>query len=58
VENLLNKLVKMNDSQIGGKFAEDQASNVLALNMIMEELGWKSVKVSEQTLALGYLLNQ
>ncbi len=48
----------MNDSQIGGKFAEDQASNVLALNMIMEELGWKSVKVSEQTLALGYLLNQ
>jgi exopolyphosphatase/pppGpp-phosphohydrolase len=58
VMRLLNELVKMNDSLIGGKFPEDQASNVIAVNTIMNHVGWKSVKVSEQTLALGYLISK
>jgi exopolyphosphatase/pppGpp-phosphohydrolase len=55
VEKLLKHLAKSNDLHIGGKFPEDQASNVLAVSMIMKQIGWKTIKVSEQTLALGFL---
>jgi exopolyphosphatase/pppGpp-phosphohydrolase len=58
VTKLLKNLAQSNDLQIGGKFPEHQASNVLAIHAIMKQVGWNSIKVSEQTLALGYLLTQ
>jgi exopolyphosphatase/guanosine-5'-triphosphate,3'-diphosphate pyrophosphatase len=58
VAKLLKHLAQSNDLQIGGKFPDHQASNVLAVHAIMKQMGWNAIKVSEQTLALGYLLNQ
>jgi exopolyphosphatase/guanosine-5'-triphosphate,3'-diphosphate pyrophosphatase len=57
VDMLVNRYVKMTDSEIGGKFPEDQATNLLVVSLIMKQLDWKAVKVSDQTLALGYLIS-
>ncbi len=56
VDELVKKLVELKDIDIGGLFASAQATNALTIYAIMNYVGWDKVILSEQTLALGYMI--
>lgn len=58
VEKLLKAFSQSSDIQISGQFPKDQATNLAAVSLVMKQMGWQKIKVSEQTLALGFMLTQ
>lgn len=56
VAELVRKISSLSDHDIGGKYPESQATNAIAVHLIMHHMAWKEVKVSDQSIALGYLV--
>ena len=57
--NLLGeKFVELRDDEVGGRYPESQATNILAVHAIMDKLGWTSITYSEETLTLGYMVQR
>jgi exopolyphosphatase/guanosine-5'-triphosphate,3'-diphosphate pyrophosphatase len=56
VNLLAQKFVDLNDQDVGGRYPESQATNILTVHALMRKMGWKQVTFSDETLTLGYML--
>jgi exopolyphosphatase/pppGpp-phosphohydrolase len=55
VDSLASSVVELTDTEMGGRYPDAQATNIVSVHAIMKHMGWSSVTFSDQTLGLGYM---